>query len=207
MGGSSLVRPDPHGQASIGACASDGGASVKVRHYSLTQSSLSGAGGCLPFSSVKSRGRRANSATARGRPGPGSAGHARRPDGVQRCSRTPGAPRLHAPADPPADRARPSHQPRPLAAGFGEVPAPDSPGRCEGVHAPPPQGPTRSMAGCSRLGSGAEPGPGPDADCDAGSVAASGPSTATSGRISMRHPVNRAANRAFWPSRPIASDS
>jgi hypothetical protein len=25
--------------------------------------------------------------------------------------------------------------------------------------------------------------------------------------MSMRHPVSRAASRAFWPSRPIASES
>ena len=30
---------------------------------------------------------------------------------------------------------------------------------------------------------------------------------AASLRMSMRHPVSRAANRAFWPSLPIASDS
>ena len=29
----------------------------------------------------------------------------------------------------------------------------------------------------------------------------------TSGRMSMRHPVSRAASRAFCPSRPMASDS
>ena len=33
------------------------------------------------------------------------------------------------------------------------------------------------------------------------------PSGTTSGRMSIRHPVSRAASRAFWPSRPIASDS
>ena len=30
---------------------------------------------------------------------------------------------------------------------------------------------------------------------------------AVSDRMSMRQPVSRAASRAFWPSRPIASDS
>lgn len=30
------------------------------------------------------------------------------------------------------------------------------------------------------------------------------PSTAVSGWMSMRHPVSRAASRAFWPSRPMA---
>jgi hypothetical protein len=32
-------------------------------------------------------------------------------------------------------------------------------------------------------------------------------SRTTSGRMSMRQPVRRAASRAFWPSRPIASES
>jgi hypothetical protein len=36
---------------------------------------------------------------------------------------------------------------------------------------------------------------------------AGAPPTGTSGLMSMRHPVSRAASRAFWPSRPIASDS
>ena len=30
---------------------------------------------------------------------------------------------------------------------------------------------------------------------------------AVSERMSMRQPVSRAASRAFWPSRPMASDS
>jgi hypothetical protein len=30
---------------------------------------------------------------------------------------------------------------------------------------------------------------------------------AVSGRMSIRQPVSRAASRAFWPSRPMASDS
>ncbi len=30
---------------------------------------------------------------------------------------------------------------------------------------------------------------------------------AVSDRMSMRHPVSRAASRAFWPSRPIARDN
>ena len=40
-------------------------------------------------------------------------------------------------------------------------------------------------------------------------AAAAGPLPAVppSGRMSMRHPVSRAASRAFWPSRPIASES
>ena len=33
------------------------------------------------------------------------------------------------------------------------------------------------------------------------------PSASTSGRMSIRQPVSRAASRAFWPSLPIASDS
>lgn len=36
---------------------------------------------------------------------------------------------------------------------------------------------------------------------------AAGSATAVSGRMSMRHPVSRAASRAFWPSRPMASDN
>jgi hypothetical protein len=34
-----------------------------------------------------------------------------------------------------------------------------------------------------------------------------GGSAASSERMSMRHPVSRAASRAFWPSLPMASDS
>ncbi len=34
-----------------------------------------------------------------------------------------------------------------------------------------------------------------------------GPECSVSGRMSIRHPVRRAASRAFWPSRPIARDS
>jgi hypothetical protein len=33
------------------------------------------------------------------------------------------------------------------------------------------------------------------------------PVGSTSGRMSMRQPVKRAASRAFWPSRPMASES
>jgi hypothetical protein len=36
---------------------------------------------------------------------------------------------------------------------------------------------------------------------------AAGGSRVTSGRMSMRQPVSRAASRAFWPSLPIASES
>lgn len=35
----------------------------------------------------------------------------------------------------------------------------------------------------------------------------SGPPGPLSGRMSIRHPVIRAASRAFWPSRPMARDS
>ncbi len=41
-----------------------------------------------------------------------------------------------------------------------------------------------------------------DPRCHAGWASAS-----VSGRMSMRHPVSRAARRAFCPSLPIASDS
>ena len=34
-----------------------------------------------------------------------------------------------------------------------------------------------------------------------------GPCGAVSERMSIRHPVSRAASRAFWPSRPIANDN
>ena len=37
--------------------------------------------------------------------------------------------------------------------------------------------------------------------------AAGGPAASVSGRMSIRQPVNRAASRAFCPSRPIANDS
>jgi hypothetical protein len=33
------------------------------------------------------------------------------------------------------------------------------------------------------------------------------PCGAVSERMSIRHPVSRAASRAFWPSRPIANDN
>jgi hypothetical protein len=36
---------------------------------------------------------------------------------------------------------------------------------------------------------------------------ASSAANSVSERMSIRHPVRRAARRAFWPSRPIASDS
>ncbi len=38
-------------------------------------------------------------------------------------------------------------------------------------------------------------------------VEAAGGSRVTSGRMSIRQPVSRAASRAFWPSLPIASES
>ena len=43
--------------------------------------------------------------------------------------------------------------------------------------------------------------------CVAASAAAFASATETSLRMSIRQPVSRAASRAFWPSRPIASDS
>lgn len=41
----------------------------------------------------------------------------------------------------------------------------------------------------------------------AGAAERCGAATGVSGRMSMRHPVSRAARRAFWPSFPIASES
>lgn len=43
---------------------------------------------------------------------------------------------------------------------------------------------------------------GPEASCPGDSGAG-----AVSDLMSIRHPVSRAARRAFWPSRPIASDN
>jgi hypothetical protein len=51
----------------------------------------------------------------------------------------------------------------------------------------------------------------PAADAGADRVAhpgaGAGAAASVSGRMSMRQPVSRAASRAFWPSRPIASES
>lgn len=58
-------------------------------------------------------------------------------------------------------------------------------------------------AGPDRLRGG---GVGPTRHAPDGAEEASAPG-AVSGLMSMRHPVSRAASRAFWPSRPMASDS
>jgi hypothetical protein len=64
-----------------------------------------------------------------------------------------------------------------------------------------------------RLAAAADAGPhraegGHGAQVGLGALSGAGaPPTGTSGRMSMRHPVSRAASRAFWPSRPIASES
>ena len=79
----------------------------------------------------------------------------------------------------------------------------------------------RASRRARRPAAGRRPGPAPAPDARADRVGHAGlsparcrrpPGTlrgagATSGRMSMRQPVSRAASRAFCPSRPIASDS
>ena len=62
---------------------------------------------------------------------------------------------------------------------------------------PPGGSPRTPSAAHSELASGSGTS-GAERACDGFSV---------SGRISIRQPVSRAANRAFWPSRPIANES
>lgn len=207
MGGSSLVRPDPHGQASNGPAQ----AMVVLRSRYDTTASLKapcqepGAVSLFP---------------------PSRAGvdepipQRREVDRALHPQGTPEGPTAFSGVH--ALRVHPGSTPRPIRPRIGldrrtsrdhsqqgsaRCPLPTAQAGAKGFMPHPRRVRLARWRGAHASASGAEPGPGPDADCDAGSVAASGPSTATSGRISMRHPVNRAASRAFWPSRPIASDS
>jgi hypothetical protein len=98
-------------------------------------------------------------------------------------------------------RGREQDRPRPPPPGAGPTvgSAPGTPRRCAGREDGPRSPSAYRVPGAARpLASAAlcpTRGPGP----------ASAP--AVSLRMSMRQPVSRAASRAFWPSRPIASES
>ncbi len=63
--------------------------------------------------------------------------------------------------------------------------------------------PAAAHAGADRRAqAGSSAGAGAGVDAGAGTA-----SRVTSGRMSIRQPVSRAARRAFWPSLPMASDS
>ena len=79
----------------------------------------------------------------------------------------------------------------PRARGGGSASPTDFGGR------PRPRGPRNRHLGDGRLGDGGS----------ASAAAAFASATETSLRMSIRQPVRRAASRAFWPSRPIASES
>ena len=92
-----------------------------------------------------------------------------------------------SPAASSAAAGRPGGARRPLRRGCGARPRLRLPRRRWPPRQPPNSGRPGSIA------------------CTAATRAAS--ATETSLRMSIRHPVSLAASRAFWPSRPIASDS
>jgi hypothetical protein len=132
------------------------------------------------------------------------AGLGRMPFGAQRGQGIPGrgARAHHAPASVDAHPEQAFHRRRRPEGGQARRRADGIPRRCAGgrVHRLPRSVPLVAPCSDRRTRAGQSAAGGSSAGWDTGTGA-------VSGRISMRHPVSRAASRAFWPSRPMANDS